>query len=172
MPDFSSRRHFRCVLASVHHSQKPHNLITDFGRGLVLNPMAHMVYFDMPHETRKAGNEAIRLSLNIEGRLPNRCTFVGAGQIEIRFGGTVVIQQHFAAPSPQRLKPNSLSFMARLKSRPDTQQTHHRLPPSPTTLCAVLSKSSHMLIVATRPPHVSTHSELAENSPRQLKLKS
>jgi len=44
-------------LSGVYGAQKLHDLVTDFGRGFVLNPMAHMVDFKVPYETRKAGAE-------------------------------------------------------------------------------------------------------------------
>jgi hypothetical protein len=62
----------------------------------------HIVDFTVPHETRKAGAEflerrieltqAIRFARDVKGRLGDRCTLPGAGQIEILFGGAVVIQ--------------------------------------------------------------------------------
>lgn len=89
-------------LGGVDGAQKLHDLVTDLGRGFVLNPVTHIVDFKIPHETRKAGAEflerrieltqAIRLARDVKGRLCDRCTLPGAGQIEIRFGGAVVIQ--------------------------------------------------------------------------------
>jgi hypothetical protein len=45
------------VSSGVYGAQKLHDLVTDFGRGFVLNPVAHIVDFEMSHETRKAGAE-------------------------------------------------------------------------------------------------------------------
>ena len=99
---FSSQCRCGCVLAAVYGAQKLQDLGTDLGRGFVLNPVAHIVDFEIPYETRKAGAEffegwielpqAIRLSRNVEGGLGDLRTFIGPGQIEIRFGGAVVIQ--------------------------------------------------------------------------------
>jgi hypothetical protein len=90
------------VLAAVYGAQKLQDLVTDFARGFVLNPVAHTVDFETPHETRKAGAEffegwielsqAVRLSRDVKGRLGDLRAFPGPGQIEIRFGGAVVIQ--------------------------------------------------------------------------------
>lgn len=89
-------------LVGADGAQKLHDLVTDFGRGLVLNPVTHIVDFKIPHETRKAGAEslerrieltqAILLARDVKGRLCDRCTLPCAGQIEIWFGGAVVIQ--------------------------------------------------------------------------------
>lgn len=99
---FSSQCRFGSVLGGFHGAEKLHDLVTDFGRGFVLNPVAHIVDFEMPHETRKAGEEffegwielpqAICLSRNVEGGLGDLRTFISPAQIEIRFGGAVVIQ--------------------------------------------------------------------------------
>jgi hypothetical protein len=45
------------VSSGVYGAQKLHDLVTHFGRGFVLNPVAHIVDFEMSHETRKAGAE-------------------------------------------------------------------------------------------------------------------
>ena len=68
----------------------------------MLYPVAHIVEFEIPHETGKAGAEffdgwierlqAIRLPRNVKGRLGDLRAFPSAGQIEIRFGGAVVVQ--------------------------------------------------------------------------------
>ena len=89
-------------LGGADGAQKLHDLVTDLGRGFVLNPVTHIVDFKIPHETRKAGAEflerrieltqAIRLARDVKGRLCDRCTLPGAGQIEIRFSGAVVIE--------------------------------------------------------------------------------
>ena len=86
----------------VYGAQELHELITDLGRGFVLYPVAYIVEFENPHETGKADAEffkgwiersqAIRLSRNVKRRLGNLCAFPGAGQIEIRFGGAVIVQ--------------------------------------------------------------------------------
>ena len=99
---FSLQCRCGCVLAAVYSAQKLHDLVTDFGRGFVLNPVAHTVDFEIPHETREAGAEffegwielsqAICLSRDVKGRLGDLRAFPGPGQIEIRFGGAVVIQ--------------------------------------------------------------------------------
>ena len=67
-----------------------------------MNPVAHIVDFEIPHETRKAGAEflegwielpqAIRFSRKVKGRLGNLRAFPSPGKIEIRFGGAVVVQ--------------------------------------------------------------------------------
>lgn len=89
------------ALGCADGAQERQELVTDLRRGLVLYPVAHIVDFEISHETRKTGAEffkgrierpqAIRLSSNIKGRLSNRGAFPGARQIEIRFGGAVVI---------------------------------------------------------------------------------
>ena len=82
--------------------QELHELVTDLGRGFVLDPVAHIVDFEIPHETGKAGAhffhgwielpQAIRLPRDVKGRSSHLRAFPGAGQIEIRFGGAVVVQ--------------------------------------------------------------------------------
>ena len=89
-------------LRSVYGAQELHELVTDLGRGFVLYPVAHIVEFEIPHETGKAGAElfegwierpqAVRLSPNVKGRLGDLRAFPSGGQIEIRFGGAVVVQ--------------------------------------------------------------------------------
>src|SRR5579864_9163660 len=91
-----------CVLGGVCGAQKLHELVTDLGRGFVLYPVAHIIDFEVPHETGKPGAQffdgwiellqAIRLPPNVEGRLGDLRAFPSAGQIEIRFGGAVVVQ--------------------------------------------------------------------------------
>ena len=49
----------RRVLGGVHGVQKLHELVTDLGRGFVLCPMAHVVEYETPHETRKSGAELV-----------------------------------------------------------------------------------------------------------------
>ena len=68
----------------------------------MLYPVAYIVEFEIPHETGKADPEfferwikrpqTIRLSRNVKRRLGDFRAFPGAGQIEIRFGGAVVIE--------------------------------------------------------------------------------
>jgi len=92
----------RHVLGGVYGAQELHELVTDLGRGFVLYPVAHIVDFEIPHETRKAGPEFLRgwiepfqpilLSRNVKGRLGDLRALPGAGQIEIRFGGAVIVQ--------------------------------------------------------------------------------
>ena len=65
-------------------------------------PVAHIVEFEIPEETGKAGAElfegwikrpqAVHLAPNVKGRLGDLRAFPGRRQIEIRFGGAVVIQ--------------------------------------------------------------------------------
>ena len=65
-------------------------------------PVAHIVDFEIPHETGEAGTklfdgwiehpQAIRLPRNVKGRLGDFRAFPSTGQIEIRFGCAVVIQ--------------------------------------------------------------------------------
>jgi hypothetical protein len=91
-----------CVLGSVYGAQELHELITDLGRGFVLYPVAHILDFEIPHETGKAGAEffdgwiehsqAIRLPRNEKGRLGDLRAFPSTGQIEIGFRGAVIIQ--------------------------------------------------------------------------------
>ena len=69
-------------LGGADGAQKLHDLITDLGRGFVLNPVTHIVDFKIPHETRKARAEflggrieltqAIRLARDVKGRLGDR----------------------------------------------------------------------------------------------------
>src|SRR5579864_7890218 len=90
------------VASGVYGAQELHELVTDLGRGFVLYPVAHVVEYETPHETGKAGAElfdgwiehlqAIRLPRNEKGRLGDLRAFPRAGQIEIRFGSAVVIQ--------------------------------------------------------------------------------
>jgi|SRR5580704_2412221 hypothetical protein len=89
-------------LGGIYDAQELHDLITDFGGSFVLYPMAHIIDFKVPEQTRKSGTEflegwielsqAIRLPRNIKGRLRDLRVFPGAGQIEIGFCGAVVIQ--------------------------------------------------------------------------------
>ena len=89
-------------LGGIYCAQELHDLITDFGGSFVLYPMAHIIDFNVPEQTRKSGAEflegwielsqAIRLPRNIKGRLRDLRVFPGAGQIEIGFCGAVVIQ--------------------------------------------------------------------------------
>src|SRR5580693_3237985 len=82
--------------------QELHELVTDLNRGLVLYPVAYIVEFEIPHDTGKAGAElfergierpqAIGLSRNVKRRLGDFRAFPNGGQIEIGFGGAVVIQ--------------------------------------------------------------------------------
>ena len=90
------------VLGSVYGAQELHQLVADLGRGFVLYPVAHIVEFETPHETGKAGAEladrwiehlqAIRRPRNEKRRLGDLRAFPCAGQIEIGFGSAVVIQ--------------------------------------------------------------------------------
>ena len=82
--------------------QELHELVADLGRGFVLYPVAHIVDFESPHKTGKASAElfdgwiehlqAIRFPRNEKGRLGDLRAFPSGRQIEIRFGGAVVIQ--------------------------------------------------------------------------------
>ena len=90
------------VLSGVYGAQELHDLVVDLGRGFVLYPVAHIVDFESSHETRKANTEfsyggiesrqAIRLPRNVKGRLGDRRALPSTRQIEIRFGGAVVVQ--------------------------------------------------------------------------------
>ena len=65
-------------------------------------PVAHIIEFEIPHETGKAGAQfvhgwiehlqAIRLPRNVKRRLGDPRAFPSAGQLEVRFGGAVVVQ--------------------------------------------------------------------------------
>ena len=94
---------FGCELGGVYGAQEFHELITDQVRGFVLYPVANIVQFEPPNETRKAGAhlvhgkrieffESISFSPNVKGGLSDLRAFESGGQIEIRFGGTVVVQ--------------------------------------------------------------------------------
>ena len=92
----------RYVSGWVYGAQELHELVTDLGRGFVLYPVAYIVEFETPYETGKAGAElfegwidrpqAVHLSPNVKGRLGDLRAFPSGGQIEIRFGGAVVVQ--------------------------------------------------------------------------------
>src|SRR4029077_5241243 len=84
-------------------AQELHELITDLGRGFVLYPVAHIVEFERPDETGKAGAhlvdgqwidlfQAIRFPQNEKRSLRDLRAFESGGQSEIRFGGAVVVQ--------------------------------------------------------------------------------
>jgi hypothetical protein len=45
----------RAPLGRVYRAQELHKLFADFGRGLVLYPVAYIVEFEVPDEARKAG---------------------------------------------------------------------------------------------------------------------
>jgi hypothetical protein len=47
----------RHVLGWVYGAQELHELVTDLGRGFVLYPVAHIVEFETPDQTGKAGAE-------------------------------------------------------------------------------------------------------------------
>ena len=47
----------RHISGGVHGVQKLHELVTDLRRGLVLYPVAHIVEFETPDQTGKAGAE-------------------------------------------------------------------------------------------------------------------
>ena len=92
-------------------AQELHELITDLARGLVLYPVAHIVEFEPPHETGKAGAhlvhcqwiklfQAIRLAPNEKGRLRDLRAFESGGQREIRFGGAVPQRYDGRNPAP------------------------------------------------------------------------
>jgi hypothetical protein len=46
-------------LSRVHGAQKLHKLVTDLGRGFVLYPVTHIVEFEPPNETGKAGTHLV-----------------------------------------------------------------------------------------------------------------
>ncbi len=84
-------------------TQELHKVVTDHARGFALYPMANIVEFERSHETGKAGThllhggwiellQAIRLPPNEKGWLGDLRAFESGGQIEIWFGGAVVIQ--------------------------------------------------------------------------------
>jgi hypothetical protein len=86
-------------------------MITDLGRGFVLYPVAHIVEFERPDETGKAGAhlvhcqwiklfQAIRLAPNEKGRLRDLRAFESGGQREIRFGGAVPQRYDGRNPAP------------------------------------------------------------------------
>ncbi len=90
------------LLGRVYRAQELHKLFADFGRGFVLYPVAYIVEFEIPHETGKTGAklfkrgikrpQAISFTRDVKRRLSDLRAFPGGGQIEIRFGGAVVIQ--------------------------------------------------------------------------------
>jgi len=90
------------VLSGVYGAQELNDLVVDLGRGFVLNPVTHIVEFESSQETRKANTElfyggiesrqTIRLPRNVKGRLGDLRAFPSTRQIEIRFGGAVVVQ--------------------------------------------------------------------------------
>jgi hypothetical protein len=69
----------------------------------VVHPVAHVVEFEPTHQTGKAGAhlvqgkriklfQSIRLPPNEKGRLSNLGAFERGGQIELVFGGAVIVQ--------------------------------------------------------------------------------
>jgi hypothetical protein len=97
--DAAIRYAIGCDLGRVYGAQELRELVTDLGRGFVLNPMPHVVEFEIPHEAGKAGAnffygrieslQAIRLPRNVKGRLGDLRAFPRAGQIEIRVAHNV-----------------------------------------------------------------------------------
>ena len=111
-------RHYQCSsgshLFTRHHpalilggftagTQELHELVTDLGRGFVLYPVAHIVEFEPSHKTGKAGAHLVyreRIELfkpsafppNEKGRLGDLRAFESGGQIEVWFGGAIVVQ--------------------------------------------------------------------------------
>jgi hypothetical protein len=94
---------FGCELGGVYGPQEFHELITDQVRGFVLYPVANIVEFEPPNETGKAGAHlvhgkrieffhSISFPPNEKRRLSDLRAFESGGQIEIRFGGAVVVQ--------------------------------------------------------------------------------
>ena len=89
-------------LDRTYRPQELNELFADLGRRLVLYPVAYVIKFEIPHDTGKTGAEffergversqPIRLPGNIKRRLSDFRAFPGRGQIEIRFGRSVVIQ--------------------------------------------------------------------------------
>jgi hypothetical protein len=89
-------------IGRVHSAQELHKLLADFGRGLVLYPVADIVEFEIPDEARKAGVKLFRrrikrpqtigLSRNVKRGLGYLRAFPGSGQVEIEFGGAIVVQ--------------------------------------------------------------------------------
>src|SRR5580704_7721232 len=87
----------RAPLGRVYRAQELHKLFADFGRGFVLYPVAHIVEFEIPHETGKTSAklfkrgikrpQAISFTRDIKRRLSDLRTLPGGGHIEIRFGG-------------------------------------------------------------------------------------
>ena len=67
MPGF-----FRSRVRGGYGAQELHGLITAFVHGFVLYPVAHIVEFETPHETSKAGAESVRgrIQLHRAIRLP------------------------------------------------------------------------------------------------------
>src|SRR5271170_4730710 len=92
----------RAPLGRVHRAQELQKLLADFGRGLVLYPVAYIVEFEIPDETGKAGVKLFRrrikrpqtigLSRNVKRGLGYLRAFPGCGQVEIEFGGAIVVQ--------------------------------------------------------------------------------
>ena len=62
----------------AYDAQEFHQLVTDLGRGFVLYPVARSVEFETSHETSPSGR-----------------------QIEVRFGGAVVIESAVKAGTPE-----------------------------------------------------------------------
>ena len=75
----------RRALGRVYGAQELHELVTDLGGGFVLYPVAHIVEFQIPHETGKAGAkrlegwierpQAVRLSPDVKAGLGDLRTF-------------------------------------------------------------------------------------------------
>ena len=94
----------------------------------MLYPVAHIIEFEIPHDAGKTGAElfergiecpqAVRLSCNVKRRLSDFRAFPGGGQIEIRFGGTVVVQGTVEA--------GTLKFSSTNLTRKSVGQTRNR----------------------------------------------
>ena len=89
-----------------------HKLVTHHVMGFVLYPVAHIVEFEPSYETRKAGTHfvygkrieffhSIRLPPDEERRLGDLRALESGRQIEIRFGGAVVVQAAVKPGAPE-----------------------------------------------------------------------
>ncbi len=93
---------FNQELRGVYGVQELDEPVTDLSRGFVLHPVAHIIDFEMAHETGEAGAEllrrwiealqAIHLSRNEKRRLGDLGVFPSAGKIEIWLGGAIVVK--------------------------------------------------------------------------------
>jgi hypothetical protein len=59
MAQACARTRVEYQLGGAYAAQELHELVTDLGRGFVLYPVAHIVEFETPHKTGKAGAELV-----------------------------------------------------------------------------------------------------------------